>query len=162
MNAAHLHLLVNHAGIFGLLFSTLILIAGMLFKIPVLNRTAMVGFLIAAVSVAVSMNSGEGAEEFLERVVPLNEPVVESHEDSAELSAWLAGASGLISVFGLFLYWRKRPVPSFLFTVLLIVALVATGSIVNTGRLGGKIRHTELSGTSVLPDVQGAEEEDDD
>lgn len=161
MNAAHLHLLINHAGIFGLLFSTLVLVAGMLFKIPVLNRTAMVGFLLAAVSVAVTMNSGEGAEELLEKVIPLNESVVEAHEESAELSAWLAGVTGLISLLGLFLSLRNRQVPALFLPALLIAALAASVSIVNTGRLGGKIRHTELSTTTPLPEIQGAEEDDD-
>lgn len=161
MNAAHLHLIFNHAGIFGVLFSTVLLAAGLMLKIPVLRRSAMIGFVAAAVATAITMNSGEGAEEVLENAIPLNESVIEAHEDAAQIAAWLTGIAGLISLAGLILFLRNRTAPALLDTLLLVIAVAATVSIVNTGRLGGKIRHTEITDSAPVPASPGADDDDD-
>ncbi|MFM2207844.1 MAG: hypothetical protein RL213_1819 [Bacteroidota bacterium] len=162
MDAVHAHLIFNHAGIFGLIFSVCILLAGLVLKSDILKRTAMAGFVIASVAAAVTMNTGEGAEERVESVPGFSETVVEAHEESAELSAWLAGAAGILSLAGLALWAFKRTIPRFVELTILAVALAGSVSIFNTGRLGGKIRHTELSATASDMPSQGGEAEDDD
>ena len=149
MNAVHLHLMLNHVAILGVLFATLILIAGFLFKSPILRRAGMLAFLISAISSAVVMNTGEGAEDSVESIAGVSKDNIEAHEESAELSIWLAGITGLLSAIGLFFFLKNRKLPGMLEVLILIGGLLATGSLMNTGLLGGKIRHTELSGSAV-------------
>jgi len=161
MDATHLHLLFNHAAIFGIIFSWCILVAGMLLKSGILQRTAMVGFVIAAVAAAITMNSGEGAEERLEQLPGFVESTVEAHEESAEWSIWLIGCVGFLGMVGLGLWVKGRALPRLLQMALLIFGLAATVAIMNTGLLGGKIRHTELSGEVRGIAVPGGEEDED-
>jgi uncharacterized membrane protein len=161
LDPTHLHLLFNHAGIFGVLFSTLILIASLLLKSNVLKRTAMIGFILSAIFTIVTMNSGEGAEERVEHMAGIVKSNIEAHEEAAELAAWLTGLTGLLSALGLFISFRGGRSLSWTTAVLLLMALAASASLSNTGLLGGKIRHTELSAGSVSAPLPSGEEDDD-
>jgi uncharacterized membrane protein len=152
MDATHLHLLFNHVGILGLLFSACILLVAILLKSGILKRTAMTGFVIAAVAAAVTMNTGEGAEETVEHISGVAEAAIHEHEEAAESTIWLVGVCGLLSLIGLIFYFLSRTMPAAFYGLLLLVSLVASAMIFNTGRLGGLIRHTELSGTAPAPD----------
>jgi cobalamin synthase len=162
MDALHAHLIFNHAGIFGIIFSVCILMVGLALRSDILKRTAMAGFIIASVSAAITMNTGEGAEERVESISGFSEADVEAHEESAELSAWLAGTAGVLSLAGLVFWMTRKRIPAIVEVALLAVALAGSVSIFNTGRLGGKIRHTELASTSTDTPAQTGGDEDDD
>lgn len=160
MDATHLHLLFNHVGILGILFSTLLLIAAMLVKSEILKRAAMVGLIIATVATGITMNTGEGAEESVENLQGISEATIHEHEESAETTIWLVGVCGLLSLVGIAFYFMSKSLPSIFYTVLLLLTLVASYMIFNTGRLGGLIRHSELSGTTGAVQQNGTELEE--
>ena len=108
MDATHLHLLFNHVGILGLLFSACILLVAILLKSGILKRTAMTGFVIAAVAAAVTMNTGEGAEETVEHISGVAEAAIHEHEEAAESTIWLVGVCGLLSLIGLIFYFLSK------------------------------------------------------
>ena len=65
MNDAHLHLLVNHFPIIGTIFALGILIAGIFLKNNSIKNTAFILLIIATIFGAISMSTGEGAEEIV-------------------------------------------------------------------------------------------------
>jgi hypothetical protein len=167
MTQTHIHLLLNHVAILGSVFSIVLLIAGMVLKSDVLKKTAMIGFVIAALVAIPVFLTGEPAEESVENIAGTIKATIEEHEESAEISIWLVEFMGAVSLLTFFLAKKSNTINKGLISFLLLLSLVAAGSISYTGYLGGKIRHTELSGQigqTANPAGQGAEsdEKDDD
>lgn len=161
MDATHLHLLFNHVGIMGILFATILLLVAVFLRSDILKRTAMVGFVIATIATGITMNTGEGAEESVEHMPGITASNIHDHEEAAEVTVWVVAVCGLWSLIGLVFYLLSKPLPSMFSVVLVLVAIVAAAMIFNTGRLGGLIRHTELSGTTVAAsptNANGAEQ----
>lgn len=164
MNQTHIHLLLNHVAILGSVFSIILLIAGMVLKSDVLKKTAMIGFVMAALVAIPVFLTGEPAEESVENIAGTIKATIEEHEESAEISIWLVEFMGAVSLLTFFLAKKSNTINKGLLSFLLLLSIVAAGSISYTGFLGGKIRHTELSGQNVNASGQQekAGEEDDD
>jgi hypothetical protein len=156
MNATHVHLLLNHVSILGALFSVVVLIWGIIGKDKSIRTVALTGFVLSALAAIPVFFSGESAEEAVENLAGVSESLIESHEETANIALWLIEAAGLLSLITLVgdrLKWKfasAMPLP------VLLLAIIASGSIAYTGYLGGKIRHTEISAASASADaVQG-------
>lgn len=164
MNQTHIHLLLNHVAILGSVFSIVLLIAGMVLKSDVLKKTAMIGFVIAALVAIPVFLTGEPAEESVENIAGTIKATIEEHEESAEISIWLVEFMGAVSLLTFFLAKKSNTINKGLLSFLLLLSIVAAGSISYTGFLGGKIRHTELSGlngnATGQPDKAGEEDDD--
>lgn len=164
MNQAYLHLLINHVAILGVLFSFVLLVGGMLFRSFDVKKAAMIGFFVSGIATFVVFKTGEGAEESVENFAGVTESAIEEHEESAEGVVWLAGGLAVLSLVTLVLSIRKKSVPSVLMALLLISGAAASGWLVQVGRLGGLIRHTELGSqaSDVVPDSPEEHEEKED
>lgn len=164
MNQTHIHLLLNHVAILGSVFSIVLLLAGMVLKSDVLKKTAMVGFVIAALVAIPVFLTGEPAEESVENIAGTVKATIEEHEESAEISIWLVEFMGAVSLLTFFLTKKSNAINKGLLSFLLLLSIVAAGSISYTGYLGGKIRHTELSGqnSNASGQQEKSGEEDDD
>lgn len=166
MNPTHIHLLLNHVAILGTLFSIVILLAGLFLSSDVLKKTAMIGFFIAALVAIPVFLTGEPAEESVKKISGTLKSTIEEHEESAEVSIWLVEIMGAVSLLTFLLAQKSKSINKSLLMFLLLLSLVAAGSISYTGYLGGKIRHTELSGqigqTTTPAGQEGASEEEDD
>lgn len=68
MNTTHIHLLLNHVAILGALFSVILLLAGMFIKSDILKKTALLGFVLAALASIPVFLTGEPAEESVEHL----------------------------------------------------------------------------------------------
>ena len=87
MNGAHLHLVLNHFPVIGLIFCLAMLMAGILRKSEELTRTGMV-ILIAVAVIAIPVYlTGEPAEEIVERLGAPLIYVTACHEAEIELRA---------------------------------------------------------------------------
>ena len=103
MNDAHLHMVVNHFPIIGTIFGLGILIAGIFFKNSVIKNVAYVIFVVAAIFSAVSMATGEGAEEIAEKLPSVTDQIIHEHEEMAEKLALVLYVLGGISLIGFFM-----------------------------------------------------------
>ncbi|HXI20948.1 MAG TPA: hypothetical protein VNH46_07685, partial [Gemmatimonadales bacterium] len=85
MNAAHLHLMLNHLPVLGAPFAALLLVWGLFRRSRDLLRTALgVAVVVAAVSYPVFL-TGEPAEDRVEDAGWASERLVHQHEERAEL-----------------------------------------------------------------------------
>lgn len=152
MSVAHLHLLVNHFPVVGSVLGVLLLAVAMVRGSKELERTALAAFALLGVAAIVVYLTGEPAEESLERAVGIPEALVSRHEAVALAATVAMGVLGAMSL-GALLGFRKRDIPRWVPTVVL-VASVATASIMGyTANLGGQIRHTEIRGGDVATDA---------
>ncbi|WP_445719170.1 hypothetical protein [Flavobacterium sp.] len=144
MNDAHLHMVVNHFPIIGTIFGLGILITGIALKNKVINNVAYVLFVVAAVFAAVSMATGEGAEEIAEKLPSVTDQIIHEHEEMAEKLALVLYALGLVSLIGLFLNFKNHAKANLVSYLALIIALVGVFLGKQTGTTGGEVRHTEI------------------
>lgn len=143
MNGAHLHLLINHVPIIGLIFGGVLILGGMIRKNPEISRAGIVTLAITALIAIGVFLTGEPAEEVVEHLAGRSEEILERHEDAA---LWaLIGIEGLgaLAVLGLIAYRRPRVVPAGFMALLLFLSLVVGSWVGWTSHLGGQITHSE-------------------
>lgn len=166
MNAAHYHLLLNHIPVLTSMFSFAILVWGMAIKNQAVKRVALVGFVIAGVTVFAVFESGESAEDIVEDIATVSHDTIEEHEEAADVSKWLTVLLGLGGLGGLIMDRRQIKGLNTVLIALAALAIVTAASLAYTGYLGGHIRHTEISGNTNVSDNpdggSGSHEVDDD
>ena len=144
MNQAHLHMVFNHFPIIGTIFGLGILIAGILFKNNIIKNVAYVLFVVAAIFGAVSMATGEGAEEIAEKLPSVTDQIIHEHEEMAEKLAIVLYALGLVSLIGLYLNFKNHAKASLISYLAVVIAIVGVFLGKQAGTTGGEIRHTEI------------------
>lgn len=149
---AHLHLLINHAPIFGSLFAFLLLLASFFVARNVLRLTAFAVLIATAPIAFIAQRSGEPAEDAIRGFPGVQRKVMHDHEEMGEKAYLISIAVGVLALAGA-IYWRKRPVPTSAAIVMTVAAAVATGAMAYTGLLGGRVRHTEVRPGAVEADA---------
>jgi uncharacterized membrane protein len=153
---AHLHLLVNHAPIFGSLFALALLIASYFTSGDVLRRIAFVVLLGTAVAAAAADLSGDAAENAIHGFPGVRRDVIQAHKKMADKAYVLAGVLGVLSL-GALVRWRRRPIPASATLVALVATAFVGGAMMYTGLLGGQIRHTEVRPGATAADAMTIE-----
>ena len=150
MNDAHLHIVVNRFPIIGTILGLGILIAGLLLKNDSVKNTAYVLFIIAAIFGALSMATGEGAEEMVEDFPNIGKAIIHEHEELAEKLALVLYILGGFSLLALFLNFKKNSKEKLVSFFILGVGIVSLFLIQKVGTSGGEIRHTEIRNDSTV------------
>ena len=125
MNGVHIHLLLNHIPVIGMLIGLAVFALGVWRRNDSWTRLALGLFVVVAVASLATMLTGEGAEE------------------AAELAAWASYLLGAVSLAGL-IWVRGRALPRSLTVAILPLVVLVTGLMAYTANLGGQIRHTEI------------------
>ena len=153
MNAAQIHLMLNHLPVIGALFATVILAAGLLWRNALLQRLALGTLVVVALAAIPVYLSGEPAEEIIEHAAGVEKSVVKTHEDMAQVALIAVEVIGLVALVALVLYRRRAMATSFA-AVLLIAMFALSGTLAWTAHLGGQIRHPELRGAVAAAEVE--------
>ena len=156
ISGAHLHLLINHAPIFGSVFAFALLVVSYFTSASVLRRTAFVLLIFTAFAGAAADLTGDPAEDAIRGFPGVKREVIRAHEKMADKAYPLSIALGVLSI-GALIKWRKREVPSSATFVMILATAFVGGAMVYTGFLGGRIRHTEIRPGSVKADAMTIE-----
>ena len=145
MSHAHIHLILNHAPLFGLLGAMLLLLGGLLRKSPDVIRA---GLLVAVVTSLIGIPAyltGEKAEETIEHAQGVSHAAIDAHENAALGVLVATELAGVFALVGLFM-GRTNDVHlrrgALLTTV---VAALGFGWAAYVNNLGGQIRHPEIT-----------------
>ena len=144
MNATHVHLVLNHFPI-----------AGIIFAIPLLgfgwarNREdfSRAGLLLVVLSGIVSVPvflSGEPSEHIVEKLAGVSKAAIERHEDAAKVAVWLVVAAAAASLGTLMAGLRGKNILRKTVPLTLLLCLGAAGMLAWTNNVGGRIRHPEI------------------
>lgn len=144
MDATHIHLIINHIPILFIPVALLIFIWGWMRDIKPFHTLSMWGFILSAVAAYIAFESGEGAEDTVERLAGVGEQFIHDHEEWAEWSLWGSIALGLAAIAGLYTDRMKQRAKKIVMSALIILALITSGLMTYTAYLGGQIRHTEI------------------
>jgi hypothetical protein len=142
-SGVHLHLLVNHAPLFGALFALALLAASFLWAPDVLRRSALVVLVFTAFAAAASDLTGEPAEDAIRGFPGVRREVIHDHEEMGEKSYIASIILGVLAV-GALLRWRRAPLPQGAAVGAFVGAAVVSGMMAYTSLLGGRVRHTEV------------------
>jgi hypothetical protein len=144
MNAAQVHLLLNHVPIIGFALCTLLLVVAILRRSAELQMTALSGlFLIALIGIPTFLSGGR-AEEVVEHLAGVTERAIHEHESAAWWALALMELAGLVALVAV-VRLREGARIGGLLTAALVTALVACATLARTGHLGGLIRHPEIT-----------------
>lgn len=147
MDWTYFHLSMNHFPVVGAIFGATILAWGIFrANVEVKNLGFAVMIVTALVAIPVFL-TGEPAEETVEHLPGVFESAIGQHEDFAKLGLAASIASGVAALVSVIYSWFK-PGGSFgrLISVgTLALSLVTVGMMGWTAKLGGVIRHTEIS-----------------
>lgn len=163
MNAAQIHLALNHAPLFLSLTGGLILITGILRKNESLKTVSLYMLVAAAIFTAPVFLTGEGTEEIAEHLPGVNEAAIERHEEMAKISLIIIAFAGAAALSGLF-FRKNAGISKLILMTSFILSLASFGAMAQTAHLGGLIRHTELQNNSNITGNESGEDdkEDDD
>ena len=162
MNDAHLHMVVNHFTIIGIIFGLGILIIGFFLNNNIIKNVAYGLFIVGAIFAAVSMSTGEGAEEIVEDFPNIGKNIIHEHEEIAEKLALVLYVLGVVSLVGLYLNFKKHSKATLISIIAITIAIVGVFFAQQTGTTGGEIRHTEIRATSTINPAATQASEDED
>jgi uncharacterized membrane protein len=142
MNGAHLHILLNHFPVIGLVFTLGLLAAALYWHNDAIGRAGLVALVaIALVAIPVYL-TGEAAEEVVEGFTFVSDEIIEPHEEAGLITFIALEGIGIIALLGLVVSRGKRLV-RWLVPTALVMNLIAAAWIGYTAYLGGKIVHRE-------------------
>lgn len=162
MTPTHLHLILTHVPILGVLFGTLLLGWALLRRSDELQRLALVLFVLAGLMIVPVYQTGEPAEETVEHLPGVAEAAIERHEEAAETSLVVTEILAFASLGVLIFRRRAGALGTGLVVGVLLLAVAASASLAWTGSLGGQIRHTEIASGGAGAPAPAAVEHDDD
>ncbi len=155
MNAAQIHLALNHVPLFLSIIGGLILLLGMFRKNDGFISLSLYLLVAAALFTAPVFLTGEGTEELVEKAAGVTENAIERHEDMAKISLIVIIITGVLALAGLVLR-KKQSLAKVLLSLVVLFSLASFGTMAQTAHLGGLIRHTELqSGTTAGENESG-------
>ncbi len=144
MNWAHVHLMINHFPVIGVLGALLVFIYGLVRKSDEVKLLGLGLFvLIALITIPVFL-TGDAAEKVVKDLPGVTEAFIGAHEEMALLALALIELLGVVALGGLFLFRKSGSLPQWYRTLVLVIALAAAGVVGLTANLGGQIRHTEI------------------
>ncbi|MBV6479704.1 MAG: hypothetical protein HGGPFJEG_02495 [Ignavibacteria bacterium] len=145
MNAAHLHLIINHVPVIGTAITLFVLIVGLIKKSDDVKKVSVLILILTALITIPVYVSGDNAEGKIEgNYEDVDESFIEEHEDFAYYSFIAMNITGAIALVSMFIFKKPKQLPN-TFTYLLFALLVIVFSMMAyTGNLGGKIHHPEI------------------
>jgi uncharacterized membrane protein len=144
MNQAHLHMVVNHFPIIGIIIGMIVLGVGIATKSASSKRIGSFILVGSAIFSFPSFASGEGAEEIVENLPGVSENLIERHEELAEQFMGFVWAIILLGILTLLSEWKMKKFTQWIYICLFVVSVLATYYAKQVGTSGGEIRHTEI------------------
>ena len=145
MNAAHLHLILNHFPIIGSAIAIFVLMIGFLKKSDEIRKvSALILVLTALITIPVFLTGDKAQEKIEGNYEDVDEEFIESHEEFALYSFIAMDITGAFALVALILYRKPKLLPVSLAGLLLIMLLIVNGMMTWTANLGGKIHHPEI------------------
>ena len=144
MNAAQIHLALNHLPVVLPLVATPLLAIGLIRGSLDVQEVAWALLFLAAVAAWPVYLSGEPTEAIAKNYPGVSRLAIHDHQQSAKITLVLLQIVGALSLLRWLWSRRRRAMPRLVDWALVLLALVAFGSVARTGHLGGLVRHEEI------------------
>jgi len=144
VDAAHIHLLLNHIPILGTIFGLLLLIYGMWRNSDQVKRASLGAFIITALITIPVYLSGDGAADIVRNLPGVSVDIIMQHDDSATITLTAIEILGAVSLLSLWLSRRFLELKRWMTLSVLTLAVISSGLGAWTGNIGGQVHHPEV------------------
>lgn len=151
MNFAHLHLLLNHFPVIGMLIGVALFLISFIGKNADLRRASFIVFAAIAFLSIPTFLTGYGARSMIEGTPGVSTPLLDKHESTALLSIWFILVTGSLALIALWQIHRDGRPARWSIGAILVLSLLTVGLMARTSNTGGDIRHPEIWGNSKAP-----------
>jgi len=152
MNAAQIHLALNHVPVMLLPVGLVLFILGLRIHsrtgTRILAQAGGYVLVVAGLCILPVYFSGEGSEEVVEDIAGVSERQIEAHEDAALPAAVMGGLAALGAAAFLFASRGGRTPGKIFVPVVVGCTAISVVLMVRAAHLGGLIRHSELGSPS--------------
>ncbi len=149
INWPHVHLIINHFPVVGVLGGILLLVYALIRKSEEVKMVSLGLFVLIALMTIAVFFTGQAAEDAVKRLPGVTEGYIGRHEEMADLSIVLMEILGVLALTGLVLLKRFGAIPKVVVLLVLVMSLITAAVVGFTANLGGQIRHTEIRDTAV-------------
>jgi hypothetical protein len=157
IDAAHVHLMLNHLPVIGAPLLLLLLTIGLLRGSRELVTVSLVLVVGLGVATGLVYLTGEPAEELVERASWFRDALAESHEEQATVSLVAVLVTGALA--GAALAFRRRPGAGVWLPRAVWGALALSTILLGwTAWSGGQIRHEEVRASAIVRQFAPGEE----
>jgi len=154
INWAHVHLMINHFPVVGVLGAILLFLYGVVRKSREIKVVSLGVFVLLALITIPVFLTGEGAEGVVKNIPGVTEDYIGRHEEMASYALVLMELLGATAFLGLFLFRRYGNIPKWIIVLVLILSLITAFVMGVTANFGGQIRHTEIRADFSGPPAQ--------
>jgi uncharacterized membrane protein len=144
MNAAHIHLMINHFPIILPFIAIITRIIAHVIKSDSMRRYALGILIVGAITSFIAMQSGERAEEIVEDLPGISETYIHNHEESAEIFSVITYIAGGIACIALWADIKRKSYAQVIVEIAIVLSAVSLFYAQKTGTSGGEIRHEEI------------------
>jgi uncharacterized membrane protein len=146
MLLTHLHLMLNHLPIFGMIVLFFLMAHAVIFKKEKLIKIYLWYFAATAIITLPVFLTGDPSSEYLKTVFPkINTELIETHETFGYVSLIISLVLGISGLVALRFFKDKEILPSWFKYTYLFIALLSVLAISWTGKTGGEIMHSEIT-----------------
>lgn len=146
MNAAQIHLALNHFPVAATMLAFGILLWGFFTKKDQIKIVGIALAIVSALSTIIVFQTGEGAEEIVEHKPLVTEHFIHEHEEASEAAMIAIHLTALLGISWLVMFRIKKVHQEKVFALMLLTSLISSGLIANAAHKGGQIRHDEIRG----------------
>lgn len=151
LNAAHIHIMLNHIPLFGALFAALLVGWGLLRRSEDVLRLGLALAFVVGIATYGVMLTGEPAEHVIGHMPGVSRRMIHAHEEAGEWATYVIAAAGLVSLIALLMVRRRHRSGRGLAILSLVLSLVGFAAASRAALLGGEIRHPEARADFVAP-----------
>ncbi len=143
MNWAHVHLLLNHIPVIGMLFAVLLLLVATVKKSEAFKVVSLQFFVLLTLLTIPTYLTGDPAAHEVGSLPGVTKEIIERHDDAATIAIIGMILLGVLALAGLIINYRTKSLPAWVVTLAFVLSLAEAGWLAWTANLGGQIRHTE-------------------
>jgi len=144
MYATHLHLMLTHFPIVGIIIAIGILIYGIVIKNDSIKKVALTIFIISGILTIPIYFTGEWSKLIIEKIPGISDDFIKSHEAIAIKTTFLTSVLSVLSVINLMAIKRKSVYSKTLLVITLLFSIVTFVYFSKAANFGGEIRHSEI------------------
>jgi hypothetical protein len=144
MNWAHVHLILNHIPVIGMVFGILLLFLAIVQKRDELKVLSLQFFVLLALLTIPTYLTGDPTARIVETLPGVTRPYIERHDHAATIALIGMLILGALSLLGLILYYRTKTLARWVITICFVLSLAVGGWLAWTADLGGQILHIEI------------------
>lgn len=154
MNGAHLHLLLTHIPVIGIIIGVVLLAYGLWRNQEAVQRVSLGLLVVGGIATIAVYLTGESAEELVEGVAGVSHDLIEAHESTATIALIAGIATGASALWALLWALFRERLARWTVLLTLVLGLATSGILAWTANQGGKINHPEIRSNTAQTTLQ--------